>query len=176
MKLPGSPIPQRHLQPGELLVTQELQWVITLLGSCVAVTMFNARFHLAGICHAMLPRPHHKDAPQSNPNECFRYLSHAIPAMAERFSQIGLQPAEVEVKMFGGGNVINMGGDPHDDHWIGSANVAIAQKLLQSARFRIIAQNVGGTCGCKILFNTGTGEVLHKHLSHRVSKTTGKRI
>jgi len=55
MKLPGPPMAQRHLQPGELLVTQEPQWVITLLGSCVAVTMFNARFRLAAICHGLLP-------------------------------------------------------------------------------------------------------------------------
>ena len=41
MKLPGSALPQAHLKPGELFVTQEPQWISTVLGSCVAVTMFH---------------------------------------------------------------------------------------------------------------------------------------
>jgi chemotaxis protein CheD len=165
MKTPGPPLPQRHLQPGEVLVTQEPQWVVTLLGSCVAVTMFSARFNLAAICHAMLPEPHGKDLAQTNSKHSLRYLSRAIPALAERFAQIGLKPEEVEVKMFGGGNVIHMGGDPQGNHWIGSANVTLARELLQATGFRIKAQNVGGQRGCKIMFNTQTGQVLHRHLS-----------
>ena len=165
MNLPGPKLPQVHLQPGELLVTQEAQWVITLLGSCVAVTMYNARFRLAAICHAMLPMPHGKDAQAGNSSGAFRYLSGVIPAMVGHFCRLGLQPDEVEVKIFGGGSVIDMGGDPHSDCSIGEANIAKARMLLQSARFRIKAQSVGGNHGCKILFNTGSGEVLHKHLS-----------
>ena len=171
MKLPCPPIAQRHLTPGELLVTQEPQWVITLLGSCVAVTMFNPRFHLAAICHAMLPRPCVNHMPCSSPAESYRYLSLAIPAMAQRFSQLGLHPNEVEVKVFGGGNVIHMGGDPHNDCSIGDANIAIARQLLKSARYQIKAHNVGGNRGCKIAFNTGTGEVLHKHLSRGAARS-----
>jgi chemotaxis protein CheD len=165
MKLPGRKLPRCNLQPGELLVTQEPQWVITLLGSCVAVTMFHARFRLAAICHAMLPKPHGKPVPGPGPNAIFRYVSYAIPAMAERFAQLGLQPEEVEVKMFGGGNVIDLGGDPHDDRSIGDANIALARKLLHSARFHIKGESVGGHRGCKILFNTQSGEVLHKRLA-----------
>ena len=165
MELPGSSIPQSHLQPGELLVTQEPQWVVTLLGSCVAVTMFNARFRLAAICHALLPKPRGKAAPGPNADQHFRYVSQAIPAMVQRFAQLGLQPEEVEVKMFGGGNVIDMGGDPHDDRSIGGANIALARHLLRSARFQIRGESVGGNRGCKILFNTQSGQVLHKRLS-----------
>lgn len=164
MKLPGPPMPQRHLQPGELLVTQEPMWVVTLLGSCVSVTMFNARFQLAAICHAMLPEPR-GDKACAHPSHCFRYLSHAIPAMCEHFFREGLAPDQVEVKMFGGSNVIQIGGDRHSNRWIGASNLALARQLLQSARLRIKAQNVGGETGSKICFNTVTGDVLHKHLS-----------
>jgi chemotaxis protein CheD len=170
MKLPGPRLPQLNLQPGELLVTQEPQWVITLLGSCVAVTMFNARVQLAAICHAMLPKPRDNNVPGPGPNDIVRYVSHAIPAMAERFAQLGLQPDEVEVKMFGGGNVIDLGGDPHKDRSIGDANVALARKLLHSARFQIQGESVGGNRGCKILFNTQNGQVLHKLLSRGATR------
>lgn len=165
MKLPNPDYPQHNLQPGELWVTEEPQWVITLLGSCVAVTMFNARFHLAAICHAMLPKPHRATVTNPQSNKMFRYVSHVLPAMAERFCRLGLQPHEVEIKMFGGGNVIDLGGNPHDDRSIGEANIALARKLLHAARFQIKSENVGGDRGCKILFNTQSGQVLHKRLS-----------
>lgn len=171
MRLPGPSIPQVHLQPGEVLVTQKSQWVITLLGSCVAVTMFNARFHLAAICHAMLSRPRGKGPPCSSPAQCFRYLSDAIPAMARRFSLLGLQPHEVEVKLFGGGDVIELGGDPHRNHSIGNANIVTAYQLLNEAGFQINAENVGGDRGRKILFNTESGEVLLKRLSRSRRKS-----
>jgi chemotaxis protein CheD len=164
MKLPGPALPQCHLRPGELLVTREAQWVVTLLGSCVAVTMFNPRHRLAAICHAMLPEEHGREEPGDD-NPRFRYLSHVIPAMASLFAQFKVLPDQVEVKVFGGANVIHMGGDPPEDRLIGSANVAMALELLAAARFRIRAQNVGGRRGCKIVFNTGTGEVLHKFLT-----------
>jgi chemotaxis protein CheD len=170
MNLPGSSMPQRHLRPGELLVTQEPQWVVTLLGSCVAVTMFNARFHLAAICHAMLPKPRGKAVPDRNADQKFHYVSYAIPAMAARFAQLRLPPEEVEVKMFGGGNVIDLGGAPNDDRSIGDANVALARHLLRSGRFQIMGESVGGRRGCKILFNTQSGLVLHKRLAREAHR------
>ena len=170
MKLPGPSFPQRHLESGELLVTQEPQWVITLLGSCVAVTMFSAHFHLAVVCHAMLPRPQGKPVAESSPARSFRYLSHAIPAMAERFFRLGLQPDEIAVKMFGGGDVINMGGDPHGDRSIGHANVTMARQLLTAAQLQIKAENVGGRRGRKIVFNTQSGEVLHQLFSRGAAR------
>lgn len=165
MNLPGPPLPQRHLQPGDLLVTREPQWVITLLGSCVAVTMFNPHFRVAAICHAMLPQPPATCSAATPANALHRYVSNVLPAMADAFFRLGLTPADVEVKIFGGGNVIDLGGDPHTDLTIGDANVALTRQLLQAANFRVKSASTGGDRGCKIIFNTETGQVLHKRLS-----------
>jgi chemotaxis receptor (MCP) glutamine deamidase CheD len=56
-------------------------------------------------------------------------------------------------------------GEPQK-HWVGNANVAAARNFLEQAQFSVVAENVGGTRGCKIIFNTQTGEVLHRHLTH----------
>lgn len=170
MKLPGPLLPQVHLPPGELIVTKEPQWVVTLLGSCVAVTMFSRRFPLAAICHGMLPRPGNRGTLESEPQP-FRYVSCVIPAMLERFRQAGLDPREIEVKVFGGGNVIDLGGEPSNDRLIGTANIAAARLFLHHAKLTICAESVGGNRGCKILFNTGSGEVLHKRLSRGGNQT-----
>lgn len=164
MKLPGPPIPQHHLNPGQLIFTRKPSWILTLLGSCVAVTMFNERLPLAGICHGMLPDPPHDAKSMQAEVEPYRYLSRAIPAMVKKFREAGVEGQEIEVKLFGGANVIQLGGEPMKERWIGTANVDMARQLLQQSGLAIRAENVGGELGCKIIFNTQTGEVLHKFL------------
>ena len=122
------------------------------------------------MCHGMLPRPH-KDAIAGAPDlQRFRFLSQVIPEMVARFRMAGLEANDIEVKLFGGGNVIDMGGDAHSDRWIGTANVTAARLLLRHARLTVRAENVGGDRGRKIVFNTQSGEVLHKLLSRGRAK------
>ena len=163
-----SQLPQVDLHSGGLIITREPQWVMTVLGSCVAVTMFSPQARLAAICHAMLPHPRADfDPSQHHPAEHFRFVSHALPAMAEKFLQLGIAPPEIEVKLFGGANILQAQPGETQKHWVGNANVAAARDFLAAARFCVAAENVGGTRGCKIFFNTLSGAVLHKHLSPR---------
>jgi chemotaxis protein CheD len=154
---------QVHLNPGELILTAEPLQVITVLGSCVAVTLFAPRTGFAGICHAMLPRPKGRTRLGPEDPERFRYLSEVIPAMAARFRNAGMRPAEIEVKLFGGGNVIRVE-EALEGKGLGHVNVDVARELLDQESLLVRAANVGGTRGRKIIFNTATGEVLHKHL------------
>ena len=94
----------------------------------------------------------------------FKYVSSAIPAMVAVFRRACLQPHEVEVKIFGGANVI-AGSAASGRICIGSTNVHHARNLLFQEGFQIKAANVGGLRGRKIVFSTLTGRVLHKHLS-----------
>lgn len=152
-----------RLKPGELVVCHEPHQIVTILGSCIAVTMFNSRLGLAAMCHAMLPAPNfqHSADEASMP---FKYASSAIPAMAAVFRRACLQPHEVEVKIFGGANVIASSASSGRTG-IGYANVHYARKLILEEGFQIQASNVGGLRGRKIIFNTQSGRVLHKHLS-----------
>lgn len=153
-----------RLKPGELLICHEPCEVTTVLGSCLAVTMFNARLSLAAICHVMLPDPGLGCRPDTTPDCPFKFVSTAIPAMTDAFRRASARPEEIEVKMFGGGNVLVQSG-PGEGRGIGQANIQLAELLLQRANLRIKAYSVGGHCGRKIVFNTLTGEVFHKHLT-----------
>lgn len=154
---------QVYLKPGELLMTYEPCLVTTVLGSCVAVTMFYARLRFAGICHGMLPEPKQGFAGEDDP-ERFKYLSEAIPFMIARFRNLGVEPQEVEVKIFGGGNVLGFENSSQSRKLVGSVNIEIAREMVEKAAMSIKAGSVGGDSGRKILFNTQTGEVLHKYL------------
>jgi chemotaxis protein CheD len=154
-------LPQVYLKPGELMFTHEPAQVTTVLGSCVAVTMFHPRLRFAAICHGMLPEPKHD---LEDEEERFKYLSEAIPFMAARFRFLGLAPHEIEVKMFGGGNVLGFDDSDQAKKLVGSANVDTARQMLFRESMAVKAGSVEGDCGRKIVFNTQTGEVLHKFL------------
>jgi chemotaxis protein CheD len=153
-----------HLKPSELLISHDPYEVTTVLGSCVAVTMFGARLGLAAICHAMLPAPGQGLCLEAAAREPYKFVSFVVPFMAEAFRRAGLRPAEIEVKIFGGANLIGRHAGRDCPHCVGPANVRMAALLLEGESLRIRASNVGGGRGRKIVFNTRTGEVMHKHL------------
>ena len=71
---------------------------------------------------------------------------------------------DVEVKVFGGGNVIGLSNLENSDRWIGTVNVQSAYALLELESLKIKSRSVGGNRGRKILFNTHTGDVMHRFL------------
>ena len=157
-------LPLIHLKPGELVFTEKPAQVVTVLGSCVTVTMFSRWPRYAGICHAMLSAPSFV-GPSGKVPDRFKYLSEAIPFMAAHFRKLGIDLKAVEVKMFGGGNVTPHNPvKPHRPMLIGHANVQTARQLLAAETLTLKAANVGGSLGRKLIFNTATGEVQHKHL------------
>ena len=153
-----------YLKPGELLITCDPCEVTTVLGSCVSVTFFNLKFRYAAICHGMLPGP--LPNPDSMPVHAdrYKYLSEVIPVMAEKFRRLGGAMGDVEVKVFGGGNVIGLSNLENSDRWIGTVNVQAAYALLELESLKIKSRSVGGNRGRKILFNTHTGDVMHRFL------------
>lgn len=153
----------RYLQPGELILGKEPMIVSTVLGSCVAVTMFSGRLKEAAICHAILPSFQACDAHAAELAP-YRYVSHVVQLMCTHFQDAGANPAEIEVKLFGGSNVLHVEQKCLSECWIGSANIREARTVLHRNGFRIKASNVAGNRGRKLVFNTQTGEVLHKHL------------
>lgn len=165
MRTPLEPeLPHVHLLAGQLVITREPQVVVTVLGSCVTVTMFERRSRLAAICHTVLPRPREGEPPVGAQTR-FRYATHALPAMFEAYRRARIRPDAIEVKLFGGADVIGHGCTTGSGR-VGADNVATVRQLLQDAGLSIAAENTLGQRGRKLLFNTVTGEVLHKRL-HR---------
>lgn len=157
------------LRPGQLFVSSDPCWVTTLLGSCVAVTMFHPRPRLAAICHALLAEPGRNVSAAQEGSEPYRYVSLAIPAMAKAFQCRGIAPATIEVKLFGGANLIGTSPGPRPGSAIGRVNVERARQLLEQTSLLLSWVHVGGVTGRKIHFNTLTGEILLHHLEARLS-------
>ena len=172
----GPSLGQLYLLPGELVITSKPQRIITLLGSCVAIIMFHPHFRAAAICHGMLPKPPpHITVPYGHSKQDrikrFKYLSEAISEMVMHFSRLGGPPSGTKVKIFGGADILTKRPPPVEPcmalaaaQSVGTANLRIANGMLDATQFCVTACDVGGTRGRKIIFDTFTGHVLHRYL------------
>jgi chemotaxis protein CheD len=143
------------LKPGELYIGKEPAVISTILGSCLSITMFNARLGVGGICHALFPN----DFKQKNGNE-FHYVDGSISYMLNEFEKIGIKRNEIEVKVFGGAS-INITAHKKT---VGQANIEAAINIISGNDLKVLTCDFGGTLGRKIMFYTDTGRVLLKKL------------
>jgi chemotaxis protein CheD len=162
------------LKPGELFITRQPALVMTVLGSCVSVTMFSKRLGLGAICHAQLPESGLKDRCSANcpigrnmssqQNEAFKYVDCSICYMAQVFASKGIRPDEREVKLFGGAEVLAVRRSTNRTMTVGRQNIEMALNIIDSEKMNLTASSVGGRRGRKLVFYAHSGEVLQKYL------------
>ncbi len=157
MNRPASQLPKIFLKPGELHFSVHPTIVATVLGSCVSVTMCCPARGIGAICHALLPE-------ESTSGDPGRYVDSAVRALLEHYSRHGISSCEIEVKLFGGADVLPTGGIDRCDRSVGSQNVDAALRIIAEKQLLLRASDVGGSSGRRLLFNSSTGEVLMKRL------------
>ncbi|MBL9204135.1 MAG: chemotaxis protein CheD [Opitutaceae bacterium] len=156
-------LPQRFLEPGDLLLLREPCEVTTVLGSCVAVTLWHRTTRSAAICHAMLAAPSDESGHPGDPVRRWKYVTDAVPKMVEFFLHRAVRPGTLQAKVFGGSDLLRM--ESHDaENSIGAGNTRTAVGLLGSYGITVKACDTGGRTGRKLIFNTFTGGVRVKLL------------
>lgn len=150
------------LKPGEVVVSGEPTVVSTLLGSCVAVTLFSPRLRAGAICHCLLPNCRNTQPCCHDPGEAGKYVECAVRHMLEGLLSLGAMRGELEAKVFGGADMFEtaQGGGQS----VGQQNIEMALRMLKGEAVRLIRQDLGGRRGRKIVFHTHTGEVFLKRL------------
>lgn len=149
-------LPIYFLKPGELISLKEPSKIKTLLGTCVAVCLFDKNLKIGGMNHFML----HEGSP--DPTLRGKYATNAIPLLISDMLRLGSQRVSLQAKIFGGAD--NTTGFSTTSQ-IGMRNVEYAIQMLAEEKIPIVAQNTGGSLGRKIFFYTNTGSVYMKFLS-----------
>ena len=157
MSDPAPALPEVNLQPGELYLARHPAILRTILGSCVSVTFWSPRLGAGAMCHGVLPRCPLL-APGSSSSEGSRYVDYSIRYLAQKFDALGVRREELEVKLFGGADVLPIArvGRPT----VGAVNRQTAIEVLAEEGFTLRSSDVGGVRGRRIQFDTGSGEVL----------------
>lgn len=159
LKMPGV-----YLKPGEVHLARLPTVIQTVLGSCVSVTFYNARFSVAAICHALLPKCKEGNVCSEDGDVCFRYVDCAVVKMLEEFDRLGIPKKEIEAKIFGGSNMFESGNPADESRLVGNQNIEMALNMLEGAGIQLKTTDVGGRQGRKLFFYSHTGEVFVKRL------------
>ena len=152
-------LPEIYVQPVESRLVLESAILRTLLGSCVGIAFRIPRLGVGALCHPMLPRCPAKSAAILSRSAGSRYVDFAIRDLARQFDALGARRNEVEVKLFGGGDVLLTAKDAARPT-VGRLNIEVAMNVLEEEGFAVSASSLGGQRGVNIRFNTQTGEVL----------------
>ncbi|HXY54321.1 MAG TPA: chemotaxis protein CheD [Nitrospirota bacterium] len=158
-------LPVRYLKVGEIQVTDRPSVIVTILGSCLSVTMFSRRLGVGGICHGLMPTCSYMKQCIEACKSGFKYVDCSILRMVKQFEGLGAKRSEIEVKCFGGAELFSRNNDKtREAVSIGRENIQAARKILKQEGLTLLAMDIGGNGGRKILFYPHTGEVLLKRL------------
>jgi len=145
------------LYPGQVVVAHEAAAVTTILGSCVAVCLWDPERRMGGVNHFLLP---HFVA--GNDVSSSRFGNVAIGRLVAGVIAPGVRRQALQAKVFGGACVIDAFRGRGDGRHLGLQNVEVALMLLRRERIPVVAEDVGGRRGRKVIFHTDTGAALVK--------------
>lgn len=148
--------------PGEFYVTTQGELIATVLGSCVTACIRDPAIGVGGINHFMLP--HFNNAKghdwQHTPVSMeTRYGNIAMEKLINAILKIGGKKENLEIKLFGGGRVLDMRTD------IGQKNIDFVKQYLIKEGLNVAAEDVGGRYPRKIQYFPYTGRVRVKKLN-----------
>jgi chemotaxis protein CheD len=143
--------PKEHASVGigEAAVAAEPAWLTTILGSCIAVTMYSPRLKLGMLSHVVLP---HSTGPTAYPA---KFADTAVPYMLSTMQSRGARPEGLIAKIAGGACMFGS----CKPMQIGDQNVQAVVEALNAAGVRITGQDVGGTGGRRVYFNLSNGDL-----------------
>lgn len=155
------------IQPGEhFVISGQGKGIGTVLGSCIAVCLFDPSTCIGGMNHFMLPGDVRNE--EIFNSRSGRYGMFAMERLINDMMKNGASRERLKAKIFGGGNVINFRKSDGD---IPTVNISFAKMYLSFEEIPIVASDVGGSVGRKIIFLPEyNGRVLMKKLKSFSSK------
>ena len=154
------------LQPGEFYFGDENTRIRTLLGSCVAVTLWHPRLRIGGMCHYMLPNRRRKDEHYMLPNrrredEALdgRYADEVLEMFMRELRRSHTRPADYQAKVFGGGRMFAYAQKAKRHVDVSERNIDICRRLIAQHGFKIAAEDLGGDGHRNVILDLWSGDV-----------------
>jgi chemotaxis protein CheD len=139
------------LRPGYIFVPGKPTLISVVLGSCVAVSLWDKKLEYGGMNHFLYPRIADPDKATA------QYGNVATHTLIRLFLGSGSRVENLEAQILGGACQGNGGGDRGG---IPQQNIDVAMSLVQNRGIRIASQDVGGNKGRKAIYNSQTNELM----------------
>jgi chemotaxis protein CheD len=144
---------KKFLLPGQIIIAKKPVLITTVLGSCVAVCLWDEKLRYGGMNHFMIPSWTNEKKPSA------KYGDFAINKLLNKMLSFGSEKRNLRAKIFGGAENLNEVISCFDT---GTKNTLLAITMLESQNIPVIAKNTGGNFGRNIKFFTDSGKVLMK--------------
>ena len=148
---------QISIHIGEYHASRDPVVIQTILGSCVAVCLFDLERRIGGMNHILLPGT----ADMKRYDEPARYVINAMEVLINQIVNLGGTRRRLAAKVFGGANVIAA---ISGNNAMGEKNVSFALEFLRVEGICVLNKDVGGADTRKIFFHTDTGDVFLKRI------------
>lgn len=152
------------LQPGDFYFGDSSTRIRTVLGSCVAVTMWHPRLRVGGMCHYMLPE---RGGGKGKAPDA-RYADDALRLFLAELRRLGTRPDEYQVKLFGGGRMFP-GAAAEGMPDIGEKNLSVGRRLLDQHGFTVLREHAAGQGHRNLIFEIHSGDVWVKYVPQECS-------
>ena len=139
-----------RLNIGDIVVTREPAILETILGSCVAVCLWDACRRIGGLNHYLVPTG------RGEPGRDTLYGTTSVRRLIDQVINLGSERHNLQARIFGGGSILK---SLEDIFTIGAANVRIAREILHEYGIPVVHDFVGAECGIRIAFQTWNGAV-----------------
>ena len=138
------------LPPGEVLFSDKALQVKTILGSCVAITIWHPN-KFGGLCHFLIANKH---TTNDSETKNYRYGEDALHFLYMKMSKHA-PVHEYELRLFGGANMYTSNTSPT----VGENNVAYAKQWAKEHNLNFLEQDILGKQSRSLFFDLRTGNV-----------------
>jgi chemotaxis protein CheD len=143
-----------QVSQGQVAVTDESNIVYsTVLGSCIAACVRDPLAKVGGMNHFLLPVSTN-DVPKSDATSMeLRYGNYSMEVLVNEVLKRGGRRERIEVKLFGGGNVMQRMASMN----IGHRNADFIEKYVQLEGLKLISSDVRGVQARRVQYFPITG-------------------
>ena len=146
------------LHPGDFSFGTPGTKINTILGSCVAITLWHPQHKIGAMCHFVHPhRPFDVMLDIKNIDGKYAKCAFELFELGAKLHNISLN--EFQGKVFGGADVAGTG----NNDTIGQKNITQAMGWIASNKIQLISAHVGESGARKIVFDISNGDVLVSH-------------
>lgn len=140
------------LLPGEYHISKKPVVIETLVGSCVSVCLYNGKTGHAAMNHFLQAEP----SAANCDDDIGQYGSGATEHIIRSLMKFDDRANHYRAQIFGGAAVLKVSSSASD---VGQNNIDIARKILAAHGISITREEIGGTRGRRVRFDTGADKI-----------------
>jgi chemotaxis protein CheD len=160
-----------HVGIGECAVVGADALLVTVLGSCVGLVMYDKIHKIAGLAHIYLPDStigRRQAVPEKNNllSAAPKYADLLVPRLVEKMIASGAEKEHFLTYVVGGAAIYDF---PEDSCLnVGKKNLDKTRVLLHERNIRFMEIKVGGKTGRHVTFNASTGDITVREFNDEV--------